>query len=196
MGFIFKIYIKDLLTDIHEIRKKIITIGRHIDNDIILKGESISRFHAEIAIMSGYQLEVREKSVNGTFVNGDRVNEQYLLKANDHLTIGPYKIVPEKKVLSAKAPNISEDHSKTVMIDSNDDKLKTFLANNYSISCREYEIIQQLLNGQSSKEISKKLFISFYTVKTHVQHIFEKMGLSKRTQLVGKVLDIKNEINS
>ena len=128
MNFIFKVYIKGLLTDIYDIRKRTIKIGRHIDNDIIIKGESISRFHAEIIIGSDNNLEIREKSVNGTFVNGNKVNEQHALKESDQIIIGPYKIVPEGKDTSVESINPSEEHSETVKVDIGDDKLKNYLS--------------------------------------------------------------------
>ena len=47
---------------------------------------------------------------------------------------------------------------------------------------RESEVLRQLALGQTNKEIGQTLHISYETVKEHVQHILQKLGVSDRTQ--------------
>ncbi len=47
---------------------------------------------------------------------------------------------------------------------------------------RESEVLKQLAQGLSNKEIALALSISYETVKEHVQHILRKVGVSDRTQ--------------
>jgi DNA-binding NarL/FixJ family response regulator len=47
---------------------------------------------------------------------------------------------------------------------------------------REGEVLKQLANGLTNKEIALSLGISYETVKEHVQHILRKIGVSDRTQ--------------
>jgi DNA-binding NarL/FixJ family response regulator len=47
---------------------------------------------------------------------------------------------------------------------------------------REGEVLKQLANGLTNKEIALSLGISYETVKEHVQHILRKVGVSDRTQ--------------
>jgi len=51
-----------------------------------------------------------------------------------------------------------------------------------SFSPRELEVAALIAEGQSNKEISSSLKISEPTVKKHVGHILEKLGLSDRLQ--------------
>jgi DNA-binding CsgD family transcriptional regulator len=57
----------------------------------------------------------------------------------------------------------------------------------FEISPRESEIIQEICNGLSNKEISDKLFISLQTVKDHTHRIYIKTNLRSRVQLINLV---------
>ncbi|MCE3016004.1 MAG: response regulator [Pirellula sp.] len=50
------------------------------------------------------------------------------------------------------------------------------------LTIRENEVLQQLSNGLTNKEIALALGISYETVKEHVQHLLRKIGVSDRTQ--------------
>ena len=47
---------------------------------------------------------------------------------------------------------------------------------------RESEVLRQMAQGLTNKEIAKMLEISYETVKEHVQHILRKIGVTDRTQ--------------
>jgi DNA-binding NarL/FixJ family response regulator len=47
---------------------------------------------------------------------------------------------------------------------------------------REIEVLRLLSTGLSNKEIAPLLFISESTIKTHVEHIISKLGVSDRVQ--------------
>ena len=55
-----------------------------------------------------------------------------------------------------------------------------------SLSARELEILQAVATGHKNKEIAQELFISQATVKTHLVHIFDKLGVDNRTSAVAK----------
>lgn len=54
------------------------------------------------------------------------------------------------------------------------------------LTTRELEIIQQINNGLSSKEISEKLEISLHTVNTHRKNIFGKLNATNTANLIHK----------
>lgn len=54
------------------------------------------------------------------------------------------------------------------------------------ISEREYEVLCLLARGLANQEIADKLHVSPNTVKTHLAHLYEKLGVSRRTQAVHK----------
>ena len=54
------------------------------------------------------------------------------------------------------------------------------------LSKRELEVLGLLAQGHSNQEIAAKLFVSLSTVKTHNQHLFEKLDVKRRIQAVEK----------
>jgi two-component system nitrate/nitrite response regulator NarL len=51
---------------------------------------------------------------------------------------------------------------------------------------REVEVLQLLAFGYTNRDIGKRLFISPDTVKTHLEHIYQKLGASDRTAAVAE----------
>ena len=64
--------------------------------------------------------------------------------------------------------------------------LDTSLVSQLELSKRELEILSLLAQGYSNQEIAAKLFVSLSTVKTHIQNLFEKLDVKRRTQAVAK----------
>ncbi len=54
---------------------------------------------------------------------------------------------------------------------------------NIPLSTREIEVLQLVAKGLSNKDISKTLFISEHTVKSHLKNILSKLHLDNRVQL-------------
>jgi DNA-binding NarL/FixJ family response regulator len=55
------------------------------------------------------------------------------------------------------------------------------------ISEREKEVLKELLQGKSNKEIADDLCISESTVKTHVSRLLEKFDAKSRVQIIHKL---------
>ena len=56
------------------------------------------------------------------------------------------------------------------------------------LTSREIEVLQLLAFGHSNKDIAERMEISAETVKTHLEHIFRKLGTSDRTAAVAEAL--------
>ena len=61
------------------------------------------------------------------------------------------------------------------------------LLGKYHLTERETEILRQLGEGLTNQEIGGRLCISEVTVKKHMSHIFEKMQVKNRNQLLLKL---------
>ncbi|MBS1628261.1 MAG: response regulator transcription factor [Bacteroidetes bacterium] len=53
-----------------------------------------------------------------------------------------------------------------------------------ALSEREMEILKEVVSGKNYKTIGEKLFISPLTVRKHVSHIYEKLHVNNRTQVI------------
>ena len=50
-----------------------------------------------------------------------------------------------------------------------------------ALSPREAEILEALASGATNREVARRLFISESTVKTHLVHLYDKLGVDSRT---------------
>ena len=58
-----------------------------------------------------------------------------------------------------------------------------------SLTLRELEVLRCVSDGLTNAEIAQKLFVSQATVKTRLVHVFEKLGVTSRTQAVAEARD-------
>lgn len=64
-------------------------------------------------------------------------------------------------------------------------------AKKYNLSSREKEVLAAVLLGKNNKQIADELYISIYTVKRHMSHIFEKTGTASRYELMSVFNSLK-----
>lgn len=57
-------------------------------------------------------------------------------------------------------------------------------AHRLGLTSREIDVLGLMAGGLSNQQISDKLFISLNTVKTHSKNLYEKLGVTRRTQAV------------
>ncbi len=59
-----------------------------------------------------------------------------------------------------------------------------------ALSPRELEVLQLVAQGNSNPAIGRTLFVSETTVKTHLGHVFEKLGVNDRTRAVTRAMEL------
>lgn len=58
------------------------------------------------------------------------------------------------------------------------------------ISEREIEVLHHLALGTPNREIAARLFVSLDTVKSHLKHVYNKLGVHSRTQAVARAKEL------
>jgi len=94
-------------------------------------------------------------------------------------------IEPDKLVHSIVAIMKGENqlHPKaTTLLVENLTKSKTERLPMDELTKREFEVLKEIVNGKSNKEIAASLYITEKTVKTHITNILSKLDLADRTQ--------------
>jgi pSer/pThr/pTyr-binding forkhead associated (FHA) protein len=72
--------------------REVTSVGRHPESDIFLDDVTVSRRHAEFArVTGGYHLR-DVGSLNGTYVNRERIDD-VVLSSGDEVQIGKFKLV-------------------------------------------------------------------------------------------------------
>ncbi|MET0385237.1 MAG: adenylate/guanylate cyclase domain-containing protein [Polyangiales bacterium] len=86
------------------------TLGRHPDNTVQLLDRIVSKNHCHIDRNDGKYVLIDQGSLNGTYVNGERVQGTRVLQKDDEITLGSTKVVflggpaePVKPILAATA---------------------------------------------------------------------------------------------
>lgn len=59
----------------------------------------------------------------------------------------------------------------------------------FGLTNREIELLTQLKNGLTYEEVATNLFISYHTVRKHVENIYRKLQVTNKTEAVKKASD-------
>ena len=77
----------------YTLRRLCTRIGRNSDNDIVIEGDRVSRYHAEIVREDGEMLVVDKQSRNGVWLNGSRIKGSAPIISGDAIRIGRQEFI-------------------------------------------------------------------------------------------------------
>ena len=55
---------------------------------------------------------------------------------------------------------------------------------------RESEVLRAVTDGSTNRQVAASLHVSEATVKTHLVHVFDKLGVTSRTAAVAKAREL------
>jgi DNA-binding NarL/FixJ family response regulator len=134
----------------------------------------LTGFHNEEYIYRAFQLGASGYLSKDTSM--DRVLEAVRKAHKGDALLEPTsttRIIREYERLSQMGPN----HAESRAVEPPNGML-------VKLTPREREILALIADGLSNQEIASRLFISEYTVKTHVSNLFRKLGINDRVQAV------------
>lgn len=69
---------------------------------------------------------------------------------------------------------------------------QTSRADRYELTSREMEVVEAVCQGLTNHDIARHLNISVATVKTHLIHVFKKVGVDTRGELISRMLAVQH----
>jgi adenylate cyclase len=110
------------------------TLGRHPDNTVQLLDRIVSKNHCHIDRSDSHYILVDQGSLNGTYVNGERVQGTRLLRPNDEITLGSTKVQFLNAVEEPKQPPATANNTpnNATQVATNPSANKTVAAANVS----------------------------------------------------------------
>lgn len=73
---------------VFSLSKSELTIGRELNNDIVINAAEVSRKHARLIFQAGNYVIEDLGSTNGTYVNGQRLTGPHVLQPGDYVMLG------------------------------------------------------------------------------------------------------------
>ncbi|WP_102373380.1 response regulator transcription factor [Raoultibacter massiliensis] len=67
------------------------------------------------------------------------------------------------------------------------------IGDTFGLTKREREVLTHLIEGRTYEGIGRALFISASTVKTHVKHIYKKMGIQTRDEMINLIFGSRSQ---
>lgn len=136
------------------------TIGRDEGADHRLRDRGVSRLHAKVLRASDGLVSVLDlDSTNGTFVNGVRVGLS-ALREGDRLQLGPEAVL---QLVYEDQRRVAEEP--------------------LPLSSRQLEVARLVALGMTNTEIAAQLRVSPRTVSSHLDHIYDRLGIGSRAAL-------------
>jgi len=147
-----------------ELSRSECTIGRVSDAGLVLTDSGVSKRHVKIIrAADGIYNLIDLDSTNGVLVNGVAVDVT-VLREGDRIHVGPEALIrftfhPEHDALALAAEPMP-------------------------LSDRQLEVARLVCTGSSNAEIAKTLEISPRTVTSHLDHIYNRLDIGSRAELV------------
>ena len=110
--------------DAIELRGGQLLVGRSAMCRLVLDDPLVSRQHAEFRLENGVVVIYDLKSINGVFVNGQKVERQLRLAAGDRVSIGSQDLVLRSRVNSKLSERSNERHYFAETIHDEPERLK------------------------------------------------------------------------
>jgi DNA-binding CsgD family transcriptional regulator len=84
--------------------------------------------------------------------------------------------------------SVKVDISANILLDNLRDRCKA-LGEYYALSPRETDVLFYIAQGRSQRVIHDRLILSMGTVKTHLEHIFSKMNVHSKQEIIDLVFN-------
>lgn len=153
-------------TNIHELMKSLSSINKEVKGLVITQSTDLSHLNQCLkAGVKGYVTRNVTSDELKEVITSVSNGKQAFGKSISQLMVGKYADYAQKKATKSKK----------------------------SITKREKEVLKLIVEGFTSAEIAKRLFISSRTVETHRSNLMSKLGLKNTAALVRYALEERDQ---
>jgi pSer/pThr/pTyr-binding forkhead associated (FHA) protein len=164
------------------VREGTAVVGRGADCDFIVAFHGVSRRHAEIVVRDGTILVRDLASRNGTFIDGDRIDEAPLT-VGQQVKFGSVEFVLQ----TVKSSVVAGDDEETARLPQ--DAALSHRQKRDRLTVGQRRVYDLLIEGSDTeKEIGARLHLSPNTVHSHVRAIYAHFNVSSRAELIAQAL--------
>lgn len=150
-------------------------LGRNKDCEFVIRNLSVSREHAEITV-DGQSVTIKDlESLNGTFVDGVRV-EQACIEPGQAVRFGSVLF----HLFGDKLPGEGNSDESTCLPVRSTAEMPALAL----LSEAQRRVLDLLVGGLSEKETAIRLDISRHTVHNHVKVIYRRFDVTTRAELL------------
>jgi pSer/pThr/pTyr-binding forkhead associated (FHA) protein len=155
-----------------------VTVGAEDSNDVCLNDDgTVSRLHAVVEHY-GSGWAVRDLgSRNGTYINGRRVLGEQALHPGDELRIGKTRLI----FRDHDAPMRGGRGTQVLAVDPSPELTRRERDVLHAL-CRPLASVEPFSQPASIRAIAKELVVSDAAVKQHLLRLYDKFGLTDRTE--------------
>lgn len=181
-------YLIDITGKEHQLATEVSTIGRGVENDIVIVSKRVSREHARIR-REGRKLFLEDlNSTNGTFLNDQRVLSPQMLRDGDQISVGDIAFTfhdPDTTTRETPFPDLEVDQA-AGMVRVNRTPV--------SLSPKEFALLAHLFNNRgkvcSKEEIGQAVWAEYqegiydYQIENLVRRLRTKIELDPNSPVM------------
>lgn len=153
-----------------------VTLGKAQTNDISLEHDAtVSRVHAVLENF-GQAWSLRDLgSRNGTFVNGEKISAERVLRSGDELRLGSSRLV--FWMAKQAGGGAGEDETQSVEPDQLPPRLTPRELEVLMTLCRPLVSDAPFPEPASVRQMARELFVTEAAIKQHLQNLYDKFAI-------------------
>ncbi|MDT5099009.1 MAG: hypothetical protein QOC76_2746 [Mycobacterium sp.] len=168
-----------------------VTLGKASTNDISLDhDDTVSRLHAVFENL-GFAWSIRDLgSRNGTFLNGERISAERVLRSKDEVRVGKTKLIFWEVRDSGEGPR--DEETRAAQPSELPPRLTRREVDVLVVLCRPLVSDDPFPEPASVRRMAGELFVTEAAVKQHLQNLYDKFAIptegDRRVRLANEAL--------
>jgi pSer/pThr/pTyr-binding forkhead associated (FHA) protein len=168
-----------------------VTLGKASTNDVSLDhDDTVSRLHAVFENL-GFAWSIRDLgSRNGTFLNGERISVERVLRSKDEVRVGKTKLIFWEVRDAGEGPR--EEETRAAQPSELPPRLTRREVDVLVVLCRPLVSDDPFPEPASVRRMAGELFVTEAAVKQHLQNLYDKFAIptegDRRVRLANEAL--------